>query len=363
MRVLHVFEPEVGGVPKYVIDLVRLLRERGVEIDIAGPQTQMQRFGDRYTVLFSPARSRLNPLAMVSALGKIVRLSRDYDLVHAHSSVAGFLAAIANIFTRRPTIYTPHSWSFQRDISPSAKQMYRRIERLIATRYSSVVTVSMRERDEALAHSVVPENRISTVATGSDYQPSQLDRNEARTKIGLGVDDFVVGWVGRLDPSKRPEDLAKVQSHLSGRATVAALGTGLQGSDAGDELARAGGVVVDSGIDPGVLYRAADLFLLTSQWEALPLTLLEASRSALPTVSYDAGDIRHLIDSCNCGYVVPVGDVSACTKYVSVLIEQSDLLHELGQAALENVSIKYSVESMAAQFMSRYQTVLRASMS
>jgi glycosyltransferase involved in cell wall biosynthesis len=77
---------------------------------------------------------------------------------------------------------------------------------------------------------------------------------------------------------------------------------------------------------------AADLFVLTSRWEGLPVTIVEAFREGLPVVATDAGGVRELVDD-TVGRVVAIGDAAALADSIDMLCTDDALRSELSANA------------------------------
>lgn len=98
----------------------------------------------------------------------------------------------------------------------------------------------------------------------------------------------IAAWVAPLHRPRRPQDRAPLTAGVAVQARVVALGQGLSGSAAGVAHER-GRPRAAGRAFPRLLLAAADLFSLTSAWEALPFCVLEATQGALPAVAYDVG--------------------------------------------------------------------------
>src|SRR5262245_27511818 len=125
MRILHVVEATIGGVRRHVQTLVVGLHQRQFDVEVACPARRAAAYGDESLVpslraagvpIRPVAMARaLNPVADARALTQLTRVMRAgrYDIVHAHSSKAGFLGRLAARAAGVPiTIYTPHALAF-----------------------------------------------------------------------------------------------------------------------------------------------------------------------------------------------------------------------------------------------------------
>lgn len=359
-HVLQVFQPEVGGVPNYVASLAEGLSERGWDLTVAAPSgtpvlDRLRTVADRTIPLNTHAGAA--PKTDARLLGELFALCRRerVQVIHAHSSKAGALAAVVGKVSGIPTIYTPHAWSFQRDQSRLVKRAYMTAERLLGRRHARVITVTDAERTEAERTKVIDPDRMRLVHTG--LRDTVLpDRAWARTQLGLAPDDFVVGWVGRMGPQKRAEHLPPLSRELLGNATFAVLGFGMPGSTIGRELTDLGAVVSESAA-PELIYSAADAVAVTSRWEGLPLVTLEAMRAGLPVVGYDVGGLPEQIDHGVTGYLVESGDHDAMAGRLRELSCDPDKTAELGLAARERFLDRFNFARMVSRIEDTYRQV------
>jgi hypothetical protein len=138
-HVLQVFQPLVGGVPAYVANLARGLHERGWRVSVAAPArhsaaAQLEDVAEGQLVIDSA--SGWSPGADANALRTLLDFTRreGVDLFHAHSSKASLLAGVAAVRSGRASVYTPHTWAFQRGGSRFATASYAAVEAVLARR-------------------------------------------------------------------------------------------------------------------------------------------------------------------------------------------------------------------------------------
>ena len=171
------------------------------------------------------------------------------------------------------------------------------------------------------------------------------------------MDAFVVAWVGRLSAQKRPEDLAPLQLCVRGAATVLALGTGLTGSRDARALISAGGVLAPEGTDPRVVYGAADAYVMTSGWEALPIAVLEAMHAGLPVAAYRVGDLDQQVRDGTTGLLVEPRDIHALARAIYTLTRNPQESRRMGARAQELVA-QFSYSAMVDEIDAVYRMVV-----
>jgi glycosyltransferase involved in cell wall biosynthesis len=224
-----------------------------------------------------------------------------------------------------------------------------------------LILVSNFERTGALRWHVAPASKIDVIRSGiesSDIRGLPA-RESARRVLGLSMDAYVAAWVGRLDAAKRPQDLAPLQSRVGDQATVLALGFGLTGSSEAQALILAGGVVAPEGTDPRVVYAAADAFVMTSAWEALPIAVLEAMHAGLPIAAYRVGDLDQQVKEGVTGFLVDPPDIAALAGAIETLARRPQESRRMGARGRQYVA-EFSYSAMVDEIDAIYRMVVGA---
>lgn len=321
--VLHVAQPTSGGVARYVSDLVRDQVSRGWDVVLATPPSPEleERCRDagvmhrRWDVSRGPRPSTLQESR---ALARVVR-DVTPDVVHLHSSKAGLAGRLA-IRGRRPTMFTPHAWSFLHG-GRATRRAALAWERGAARWTSLLVCVSEAERARGKAARI--ECRDAVVPNAVDvaaFAPAtDASRATARHELGLGAAPVAV-CVGRLVDQKGQDLLVDAWSIVRARVPDAVLllvGDGPLAS----ELRRrdAPGVQLVGWLsDARPAYAAADVVVAPSRWEGFSLVVLEAMASGRAVVATDVDGMREAIGTGPGagGVIVPVGEVTALAEAI-----------------------------------------------
>ncbi len=361
IRVLEILEAAGGGALKHVFQIAEHLDKGEFDLTVAisptrmrNPQREIQRlraFGVRVEVI--PMKRRPAPFADLRALCALTRLIRRnrYDVVHAHSSKAGFLGRRAARAAGTPKVfYTPHAFAFQR--GGASGWLYKRLERMAASFGGVIVAVSEGEKELAVTSGIASADRVRVIknAVGAAPEITAEARAEARAALGLPQHAHVAGTVGRLVRQKGCEYLVRaakdvIQRHEDARFVL--IGDG--GLDARlRSLTKQLGIaenVVFAGhrADAAGLYAAMDLYVQPSLWEGLSYSVLEAMGGGLPVVATDISGNTDVVKDGVTGLVVPPRDAQAIAEAVRLLLDDVERRRELGRTARELVLSRHNL--------------------
>lgn len=276
------------------------------------------------------------------ALTSLLR-SRRPTVVHTHTAKGGALGRVAAVPARVPArVHTFHGHLLHGYFGSRTTSAVVTVERVLATRTDRLIAVGERVRDDLLAAGIGRPEQYAVIPPGVALRPLP-DRRSARAALGVPAGTPVVAYVGRLAGIKRPERVVAVARRVPD-AVFLVVGDGSE--RVALEAASTRNVrFLGWRDDVETVYAAADLALLTSDNEGMPLTLVEAALAGLPTVTTDVGSAGEVVLDGVTGAVVPV-DVEALTHAVQALLADDVRRRQAGAAATERAGRLFSVESM-----------------
>lgn len=347
---------ETGGAQTYVRELVATLTDYDVIVAAHGDGPlieSVRRDGARFIPL-RHVRRPISPFRDILGLIELWRLCRTHrpGLVHVNSAKAGILGRLAARLARVPaTLYTVHGWAFKVPGDRGAP-LYRLLERLLAPLATAVICVSDREREAGLAVRACHPDR--TVVIHNAVRASEAPvRDHAASH-----DPPRVVSVGRLAPPKDFRALVDAVALLQpGSATVDVLGVG---PELGELTKRAGATMRFLGnVDdvPGRL-AAADIFVLSSRSEGLPISVLEAMAAGLPVVASDVGGVGEIVSDGADGYLVPPGDPNALADRLRELLGDPARRASMGASARARALAEFDTPRFAARHAAVYRALL-----
>ncbi|MFF1449438.1 glycosyltransferase family 4 protein [Streptomyces sp. NPDC058274] len=367
-RILHVTQPEDGGVARVVLDLARAQLAGGLHVTVACPDGGG--LADAVRALggdVRPWRATRSPgpsLAReVRRIGRIVRETRP-DVVHAHSAKAGLAARLA-VRGRVPTVFQPHAWSFEA-VGGVTAALALKWERRGARWASRVVCVSEAERTTGERAGVAAPWRV--IPNGVDparFCPAAAGAVRAGIPLLAAVDPAapLVVCVGRLCRQKGQDVLLEAWGSVARRVPGARLVLVGDGPDAEGLRALAPDSVLFAGAAPDAVpwYRAADLVVLPSRWEGMALAPLEAMACGRPVVVTDVDGAREsLPPDVQARCLVPPGAAGPLADALCGLLSDPPLRESLGRRGRRHVLTTHDVRHTAEAVADVYRELLAA---
>jgi glycosyltransferase involved in cell wall biosynthesis len=360
MKILYVItRSERGGAQIHLLDVLKNLPSGCQPIIATGEGGYLAEEARQLGVPvhhMAHLRQPMSPLNDVLALREIISLIRSEvpDLIHAHTSKAGLLGRLAGWLTRTPTIFTAHTWSFADGVSTLQRWISLPFERLAGHIGGKVITVSRANEDIALRKAITRRANLVTIWNG-------IPDSDLRATPGVTEIPKVV-MVARFAPQKDQLSLVKALSGVQAPWRLALVGDGPTRSEVEAEAQRLNlsdriDFLGDRGDIADVL-ATSDLFVLSSKWEGLPLSILEAMRAGLPVITTDVGGCSEAVQHGRTGFLAKPSDIGQLRGMLEKALSSKSLLRSMGEAGREKFHRDFRVESMMAKLMSVYHEAI-----
>lgn len=291
----------------------------------------------------------------------------DYDVVHFHLpysvALGRLVVACVPARTRPVTIYTEHSmWN---KVSPVVKTL----NRATVHRDKALIAVSGAAYD-ALPHALKP--RAQVIVHGVDLSRlSAADgydgevRGEVRAELGIPDDEVLVVTVANLRAEKGYDVLLDAARRVADRRLPIRFVAAGQGSLEDELVARRDELELGERFrflgyrsDVLRLLAAADVFVLPSHQEGLPVVLMEAMSMGLAIVATSVGGVPQVITDGTNGLLVPPGDAGALARAIESVAVDLDLRRLLGRRAKQD-SAAFDAARASGEIEQVYRRVLR----
>ncbi len=303
-----------------------------------------------------------NPLADFLALWALRRLIREQrpDIVHTHSSKAGFLGRLAARMERvSHVVHTPHGHVFGGYFSGPVTRVFVLLECLAARFTDRIITLTDAEAEQHLALGIGRPEQFVTIPSGVE-----LDGITSAVPIRLAPRGPVVGTVGRLAPVKGHQHLIDATPEILRRcpeAHVVLVGDG-ELRQALTERARRLGVesrVIFTGYREDVpsLIAGMDVFVLPSLNEGMGRVLVMAMALGKPIVASRVGGVPELLGQGEAGLLIPPADPASLSNAVCMLLEDPERARAMAEAGWRRAP-RYSAEAMIESLARVYREVM-----
>ena len=308
-------------------------------------------------VVALPARFLWSPLRFV----RVLRALRGVDVIHTHLVGANILGILAARLLRVPCVTTLHNAHTRGD----AHWYHGRLESWLLRRGDVRILAVGADTAEA-RRSLVGDRPIHVLdnAVGAPPVISPERRESLRAEVMTDPTAAMVISVGRLEPQKAQHELIEAVRQLrdGGHAVELVIaGRGRLETDlreAVDEQDLAPFVhLVGTRRDARDLMAVADLFALSSHWEGLPVSLLEAMIGATPVVVTDVGDIGRVVDETT-GYLVEPGDPAALADAIGAVIDDPTEAERRATAGAARVATDYGAERWVAATIAHHRAAI-----
>jgi len=339
IRVLHVIDHlGYGGAPFVVKNIVERVPADHVESTVCA-----LRANPRSIPINAPTVSLHCRRYSPAAVRAIARLAREQhiDIIHAHLQKAIISSLLAVSLCPSKLIVHEHGPIFR----GGTGCIYRRLLWLLAPRADAIVANSQATRSaiqKTLGGREVPVMVVHNFIDLGRFDPARHDRQAARQALGVEADEFVVGFVGRLDRAKGADllvDSAAILRDDDCPCRFFILGDGPQRRHLERRIHKRGldRMVVLAGLreDPAAVMRAFDAAVVPSRREAFGIAALELMRMKVPVIVSPVGGLPELIRQGQTGIVLPRLDPGEIAGAVQRLMRDGDLRKRLADDAFE----------------------------
>lgn len=350
-KILYVVEAMGGGVFTYIVDLANeLVNEFDMFIAYAvrpqTPSNYKEYFDKRIHLIEVKNFARaINATKDIAAFFEIRKIAKEIkpDIIHLHSSKAGALGRFSFSGKRVSLFYTPHGYSFlMENYKPMKRRVFKLIESVCAKRNCTTISCSVGEHQESL--------KLTKRATYVNNGINMAELQEIIDKTEKVEHSFTVYTLGRICYQKNPTLFNEIAESLPDVKFVW-IGDG----ELRDQLTSEN-IEITGWTDRSTAIRYAvnaDVFLLPSRWEGLPISLLESMYMKKACVVSNVIGNRDVIHNGENGFV--------CTKvedFIKAIEECQGENGKLTERAYQDILKMYNTKVMAEQYSVIYNKFL-----
>lgn len=363
MKILYcITSSSWGGAQLHVLELCKDQIRRGNDVVFVvgnkGPLLDKVKNIRGVKLYLMPSLHReINPFFDIYALfqlRKIIKYEKP-DIVHLHSSKAGILGRLATYKLGTKVIFTVHGWSFTEGInSKSKKMLFRIIEKVVAPLTTCFICVSEYDRKIGLKYGVLKKDyNIKVIHNGAPEAGKKVTKKD----ISKRPVKFIM--TARFSPQKDQETLIRAFSHIT-KKDFQLLFVG-----AGPTLSENKQLVNKLNLEENISFVGfkanvipylldSDVYILSTKYEGLPISIIEAMSCGLPIIATNVGGNSELVT--NNGYLVRNED--ELVKAIKLFVQHKDRINELGEKSYINFNNEFKLEKCLSSVNKVYNKLL-----
>lgn len=355
---------KIGGGESHLLSLVENI-ERSVFDPVVlsftdGPMIdRLQQLGVRTKVIYTE-----KPFD-ISKRKEVRRFIADegVQLIHAHGTRAGSNVLWAAKKLKIPLIYTVHGWSFHQGQNAVVKKL-----RILGERYitqNATVNISVSESNRQTGVECIPSFKSVVINNGIDghkFNPNGSFK-DVRAELGIAPEKVLILFLARFTFQKQPLALLeafKTASQHNPNLHLLMVGDGEQKEKAELYIASENlsnkVTLVTFRQDVADILHCADIYVLPSLWEGLPIGLLEAMAMGKAIIASDVDGTREVMQDGVNGWVINTETlVAGVANALEKLGEDEELRQKLGREAQRMIASRFDVKKMTTEIESVYR--------
>lgn len=359
MKILYV--TTVGGTMRFFPALIEDLIKQGHTVDIACSQTEKvwdcyREWGCKiYPLSCSRSPFKKGNVTAIKEIKKLVK-ENQYDLVHCHTPIAAACTRLACKKLRKQGLkvfYTAHGFHFYKGAPRKNWILYYPVEKLCARWTDLLITIN--QEDYALAQKKLKAKKVVFVPgvglNVEKFSHTQVDKAAKRQEIGVPMNATMLMSVGELSERKNHQLVFRAIAKLQNPNIHYAIAGKGAWQEKLESLAKELGIeeqihLLGYRTDVAELYKTADMVLLPSFHEGLPVALMEAMACGVPCAVSEIRGSVDLVDEKGGAYFDP-HSVDSCAEAISNVIGKNcEALCRYNQEKIKNFSTETVIKQM-----------------
>lgn len=291
------------------------------------------------------------------------------DIIHTHSSKAGILGRIAGRLTGVPVIvHTFHGFGFHDRQNFIVRWIYILVERICAAFSDKLIVVAKDNIEKALSRGIGKPGQYAVIRSGvetSRIKSLTLDKDAKRKELGIAPGETVITTIGPFKPQKNLADFVSTAAKVAEKnpkCRFLMVGDG----DLRPELElQIRSLEMHNKItllgwrrDIPEILAVTDIFVMTSLWEGLPRSILEAMCSGKPVVANSVDGVKEIVQDRKTGYLAKPFDTSGMAKLIAGLTDNAKMRNEMGAAGKAYINAEFDIDHMVRQQEDLYTTLI-----
>jgi glycosyltransferase involved in cell wall biosynthesis len=379
IRVLHaITRLDRGGSSENTLLSAIGLAERGYSVDVLfglteNPNLRLLKKAEKAGVEFIEEEDLvrdIRPIRDLTAFFDIRYFLKrgDYDIVHTHSSKAGFICRLAAKFCGvKRIVHTPHGHVFYGYFGKSFTRFVIFLEAVAARMTDRIISLTQAECDEWLEHRIGKREQYTVIPSGIEFDIMDKEADERRhwkEEMRIPGDKIVIGAIGRFIKIKGFEYFIEAGvDQIRKRDDVYFLLAGdgplrekyekmISSSGTGERFRIVGWQEMTA-----AMIEALDLFVMPSLNEGMGRVLIEAMYFAKPVIATRVGGVPSVV-SGGAGILIDPSSAQAISEAIDRILDDRQMAREMGYRGREKALAEYSYRTMIDKLDALYKELL-----
>lgn len=353
---------ELGGAQIHVFDLAKALKKDGHDVIVLGAGSSvLTEELIAYGITYIPLKHLVvgvKPFYDIRAIFETHQVIKKLkpDLLAVHSSKAGIIGRLTAKSLRIPTVFTVHGWSFSGELG-YREMLYTFLEKWMSRLTEDVITVSNYDYNLALNNKIISAENMRVIHNGIP--------DDERCSLTKPYDSVTVKllMIARFAEPKDQKLLLKALSQVSLKnwhLTFVGDGPLLEENKLFSEELGIRNKVVFAGQQKNVIdwLASANIFLLISKSEGLPISIIEAMREGLPIIASKVGGNEELIKHKQQGYLVQSESEKELISALERMISDAGLRRDFGESARQRFQKHFIFQVMYEETVDYYNEIV-----
>lgn len=304
-------------------------------------------------------------LGLFFQVNKVCEFVREneFDLIHAHLPWAGILARLVGKKVKVPIVYTEHNtWDRYNKLSYWGNRLtFKNQDIAIAVSYEVALSMQLNSIWDPYQRGGRLQVKVIQNGVNTDVFVKKEDELALKEKLAIPLDSPIIGKVAVFRSQKRlwlwVEVAIKILQQFP-QVHFLLVGDGEWRTKLENQISASGWqdhfhlVGVQKDVLPYL--RIMDIYMSSSEFEGLPIAMLEAMSCEVPVVATRAGGIGEVIQHGKQGYLCGIDDWEELEKYCLQLLQNPTARDEMGEASRKQVLENFSMKKMVAELESIY---------
>ncbi len=350
---------EVGGAQNYVLSMIKELQSQYTFSVIVGSDAFLSKHLRASEVGIEahiiPELNSANLFKAISSIREIINQIKP-DLINTHSALASFYGRLANYNLGIPIVYSVHGWFFTEHANLIRKVFGPLVERELARITSFWITETAYDLNLGIKKGAIKD--VHSAAVIANGIPSVIQRN----RLEFDNDNRQIAFIGRICNQKNPFLAVSAFEFLPENYSLTLYCDDAHNKGLNGLITKLGLTerikLIDNEYDTAAIIGSFELLLVTSRYEGMPLSVIEAMSVGLPIVATDVCGLNELVDHLGNGILVSSPNARSIAVAIQTILGEPKKAEAMGERSKEKFLKQHTLKSMSKKLDLVFQSLV-----